>query len=360
MTPTKSTWQPVPPAGNRNSSPTTMTRSSAVGRRHDAIVLNSKPFIFARFPTEIVRLVFEASVTPGLRTGDEQQRQRTAYTYCLISKGVRVWVEPLLYEKAVLESRIQVKRFLRALEIKPASFLVRAVKTVWILNEHFPPESSDQLHIIFIKCPLLKRFAILDDWNYIRIMHNIPKPQSGINALQELTIVRASVDLAKTLTLPYLTIQKLILIDCAEVFFDTIHRRALEDKELLDTLRAIPHIYLEFITIPNVRLAYHLKFRAIPLWIQPSPESVSILHIRSSTKTIDPFIVHGFPRHDEEYFDDCELLDQVYGDRCANVRRQTCCVRVIRCGSGYQSRGLLYGAIQGMDRVGLVFLISVL
>lgn len=270
-----------------------MTRSSAVGRRHNAIVLNSKPFIFARFPTEIVRLVFEASVTPGLRAGDEQQRQRTAYTYCLISKGVRVWVEPLLYAKVVLkvvlESRMQVKRFLRALEIKPASFLVRAVKTVWILNEHFPPESSDQLHIIFIKCPLLKRFAILDDWNYIRILHNIPKPQSGIYALQELTIVRASADLAKTLTLPYLTIQKLILIDCAEIFFDIIHRRALEDKELLDTLRAIPQIYLKFITIPNVRLAYHLKFRAIPLWIQPSPESVSILHIRSSTKTIQSY-----------------------------------------------------------------------
>lgn len=253
-----------------------MTHSSAVGRRHNAIVFNSKPFIFARFPTEIVRLVFEASVTPGLRAGDEQQRQRTAYTYCLISKGVRVWVEPLLYENVVMESRMQVKRFLRALEIKPASFLVRAVKTVWMLNEHFPPESSDQLHIIFIKCPLLKRFAILDDWNYIRILHNIPKPQSGIYALQELTIVRASADFAKTLTLPYLTIQKLILIDCAEIFFDIIHRRALEDKELLDTLRAIPQIYLKFITIPNVRLVYHLKFRSIPLWIQPSPSAYCI------------------------------------------------------------------------------------
>lgn len=317
-----------------------MTRSSAVGRRHNAIVLNSKPFIFARFPTEIVRLVFEASVTPGLRAGDEQQRQRTAYTYCLISKGIRVWVGPLLYEKVVLELRMQVKRLLRALEIKPASFLVRAVKTVWILNEYFPTESSDQLHIIFIRCPLLKRFAILDDWNYIRILHNIPKPQSGIYA--------ASVDLAKTLTPPYLTIQKLILVDCAEIFFDIIHRRALEDKELLDTLRAIPQIYLKFITIPNVRLAYHLKFRAIPLWIQPSPESVSILHICSSTKTIDPFIVLGFPRHVEEYFDDVnswikymETDVQTYGGRLV-------------------VNALSDAEVGSMDRVGLVFLISVL
>lgn len=259
-----------------------------------------------------MQLVFEASVTPGMRAGDERQRQRTAYAYCLISKCVKAWVEPLLYEKIVLKSREQVIRFLRALKIKHATILARAVKTVWILNEYIPRDTSEQLHILFSKCPLLKRFTIMDTSECIKILRNIPSPQSGMYALQELSIVRPSVVTAESLSLPHLTIQKLILIDCSDIFFDIILRRALEDKELLYTLRSIPHIYLNFLTIPNVTLASHVKFRAIPLWIQPSPESVSILHICSSntlpSKRIDPFVVLGLPPllHVEKYFDDVD------------------------------------------------------
>lgn len=55
-----------------------------------------------------------------------------------------------------------------------------------------------------------------------------------------------------------------------------------------------------------------LKFRGIALWIQPSPKSVGVLHICSSTtlpaKTSYSFIGLGLPipPHVEEFFDDVD------------------------------------------------------
>lgn len=152
------------------------------GQTHKSTVSDLTPIIFATFPTEIVRLVFEASVTPGLRAADEQQRQRTAYVYCFISKDVRDWGEPLLYKKVVLDSRKQVMSFFRAMKNKPMQFLAHAVKTVWILDK-YPHDSSDQLHILFSRCILLKRLTIIESELSMDTLRNIPKPLIGPYAL---------------------------------------------------------------------------------------------------------------------------------------------------------------------------------
>lgn len=235
------------------------------------------PFIFATFPIEIVRLVFEASVTPGLRAADEQQRQRTAYVYCFISKDVRDWVEPLLYKGVVLDSRKQVMSFFRATKNKPMQFLAHAVKTVWI--DEYPYDSFDQLHILFSRCILLKRLKIIESELSIDILRNIPKPFIGPYALQELTIVDARLLTPRILDLPHLTLQKLHIINCSTVFLIVLFRRALGNKGLLDTLRLIPQIYLDFTTIPSIKTSALIKCRAIPLWINSSPESISVLNI---------------------------------------------------------------------------------
>lgn len=260
-----------------------MTSPSNKGQGHNATISDLTPFIFASFPTEIVRLVFEVLITPGLRAHDEQQRQRIAYVFCLVSKDVKAWVEPLLYEKVILQSDEQVMSFLRALKIKPATFLARAVKIVRILNEELPRGTVDQIHIVFSRCPLLERFTIIG--SCMRILQNIPKPQSGPYVLQELTIIKASSVVAGKFTLPHITLQRLQIINCSSIFLVNLFRRALNDRVLLDTLRAIPHIYLDFTAIPCLIMSSLIKSRAIPLWINPSPESISVLRVRASSDT---------------------------------------------------------------------------
>lgn len=252
-----------------------MASAMTEGQTHKSTISDLTPFIFATFPTEIVRLVFEASLTPGLRAADEQQRQRTAYAYCLISKDVRAWVEPLLYEKVVLESRDQVTSFLRVLEIKPATFLARTVKTVWILKEKLHLDTVDQLSIVFSRLPLLERFTIIDSWQSMRFLQNIPEPQGGPYVLQELTIIKASSASATKLVLPHLTLQRLHIINCSSKFLIAFFRRALGDRVLLDILRAIPQIYLDFTTIPSLITSSLIKIKAVPLWINRSTQHFS-------------------------------------------------------------------------------------
>lgn len=195
-----------------------MTSPSNKGQGHNATISDLTPFIFASFPTEIVRLVVEVLITPGLRAHDEQQRQRIAYVFCLVSKDVKAWVEPLLYEKVILESHEQVMSFLRALKIKPATFLARAVKIVRILNGELPRDTMDQIHIVFSRCPILERFTIIGSWLSMRILQNIPKPQSGPYVLQELTIIEAGSVTATKLVLPHITLQRLQIINCSSIF----------------------------------------------------------------------------------------------------------------------------------------------
>lgn len=64
---------------------------------------------------------------------------------------------------------------------------------------------------------------------------------------------------------------------------------------------------------PTIPFLYPpLKFRGIALWIQPSPKSVGVLHICSSTtlraKTKYSFIGFGLPipPHVEEFFGDVD------------------------------------------------------
>lgn len=127
------------------------------------------------------------------------------------------------------------------MQIKPVTFPcpARAVKTVWILNEYLPRDTVEQLHIVFYKCRLLKRFTIIEDEFSIELLRNIPKARSGPYALKELTIISASVVTAKWLALPHLPIQKLVFIDCSFLFFETLLKRTHEDTALRDTLRAI-------------------------------------------------------------------------------------------------------------------------
>lgn len=261
----------------------TCATTASESNNYGAVASDHTSSTFPSLPTDIVRLIFEVSITPGLRAGDEQQRQRTAYTYCLVSKDVQAWVEPLLYEKVILESHEQVMSFLRALKIKPATFLARAVKIVRILNEELPRDTVDQIHIVFSRCSLLERFTIIG--SCMRILQNIPKPQSGPYVLQELTIIKASSAAAGKLVLPHITLQRLQIINCSSIFLINLFRRAFNDRVLLDTLRAIPHIYLDFTAIPSLITSSLIKSRAIPLWINPSPESISVLRVRASSDT---------------------------------------------------------------------------
>lgn len=290
----------------------TSATTASESNNYGAVASDHTSSTFPSLPTDIVRLIFEVSITPGLRAGDEQQRQRTAHTYCLVSKDVKAWVEPLLYEKVVLESRQQVRSFLRALEIKPAAFLARAVKTVWILEAYLISDTAIQLPILFSKCPLLENFAFIDSWINIQILQNIPKPQSGPFVLQELTIIKASPAAAGKFALPHTTLQRLQIINCSPIFLVTLFRRALNDRVLLDTLRATPQIYLDFIATPSLKTSSLIKSKAIPLWINPSPESISVLHIRASSDTPAPGIhplaaVIEVDRREEEFFSDVDL-----------------------------------------------------
>lgn len=146
------------------------------------------------------------------------------------------------------------------------------------------------------------------------ILRNIPKPLIGPYALQELTIVDARLLTARKLDLPHLTLQKLHIINCLSLFLIFLFRRALGNKGLLDTLRLIPQIYLDFTTIPSVKTSALIKCRAIPLWINSPPESISVLHIRSSSDTpaqsihssADNVEADRDPRYREEHFNDVD------------------------------------------------------
>lgn len=281
-----------------------MTAAIPESESYGAVASGRSSPTFPSLPIDIVRLVFEVSVTPSLRAGDEQQRQRTAYALCLVSKNVKDWVEPLLYEKVVLESREQVIGFLRALEIKPTTFLARAVKTVWLLHKfvfhdvnNVVHDAFNQLPLMLSKLPLLERLTFFDGWDSMLVLSNISKSQSGPYMLQELTIIEASSNTARSLDLRHLTIQKLHFINCSKTFFEFLLERANGDKVILDTLRAIPQVYLDFISIPGIAFTSYLKSIVIPLWILPSPELISVLHIRASSTT--PAQRYGSPADDE-------------------------------------------------------------
>lgn len=237
------------------------------------------------FPTEIVRLVFEASVTPGRRADNDRQRQRTAYTCCLVSQEVKAWVEPMLYEKVVLESSKQVMAFLDALESRSAEFLARTVKTVWILDETVLDDAIDRFHYMFSNCLCLEVLVSFDDYFCSKLLRLIPKPQNGLHALQELTIIQPGHRAARNLDLTHLSIQRLQIIDGHISFATSLYDRASTDEMFAGALRAIPHISFDFAVIPNMHHTSIIKSNLVPLLTQGMPGSKNVLCLRSSSVT---------------------------------------------------------------------------
>lgn len=213
-------------------------------------------------PTDILRLVFETAVQPDAY--DNRHRQ-TTHKCCLVSKEVNSWVEPMLYENIVLESSKQVAAFHGAFRLKLAEFLARTVKAVWILDSELNVGALYRLFRIFNICHSLERFVCLGSNPCIRILKNIPKPQNGPYNLRELAILQPGSDTARYLSLRYLSLSKLQLINSGGPLPDALCLRLDIDEELLDALRAIPKIYFDYTSIKReswiVSKSYHCSYR---------------------------------------------------------------------------------------------------
>lgn len=122
----------------------------------------------------------------------DQQRPRSEYACCLVSKLVKAWVEPMLYEKVVLESSNQVMAFLNALEFKPVGLLTRIVKAVCIPDNSFPEDSIDRFPLLFNRCLSLEHLTYLGDEPCSRILQTFLEVQSAPHAPRELTTIQPS------------------------------------------------------------------------------------------------------------------------------------------------------------------------
>lgn len=192
-----------------------MITSTTEGQRDNSLVVPVQMSrAISEFPTEIVRLVFETSVAPGAQVGGDQQRQRSGYACCLVSKEVKAWVEPMLYERVVLESSTQVMAFLDALELKSAGFLSRTMKAVWILDNSFPDNAINRFQLLSSKCLSLEHLVYLGDEPCSRILQTLLEVHSAPLALRELTVIQPRHDNALCLDLTHqLSIQKLQIVD---------------------------------------------------------------------------------------------------------------------------------------------------
>lgn len=81
----------------------------------------------------------------------------------------------MLYENVVLKSSKQVTSFLSTFRFKPAEFLARTMKAVWILDSELNVGALYQSFRIFNICHSLERFVCLGSNPCIRILKNIPK-----------------------------------------------------------------------------------------------------------------------------------------------------------------------------------------
>lgn len=94
---------------------------------------------------------------------------------------------------------------------------------------------------------------------------NIPKPQNGPYKLRELAILQPDSDTARYLSLRYLSLSKLQLINSGGPLPDALCLRLDIDEELLDALRAIPKIYFDYNSIKReswiVSESYHCSYR---------------------------------------------------------------------------------------------------
>ncbi|KAH7921226.1 hypothetical protein BV22DRAFT_1198350 [Leucogyrophana mollusca] len=92
----------------------------------------------ANLPIELVRKVFETATV---------DHPTYAPKFTLISRDVREWTEPLMYETVILSSKMACKGFLRAINRKGPEFIARHVKVLNIQQ----PETPDVQYFPIIK-----------------------------------------------------------------------------------------------------------------------------------------------------------------------------------------------------------------
>lgn len=259
------------------------TASTKLADQEKSLCLNiysSMSPIFAELPLDILRLVLEASVYQSLlgdSDDDQNDRCQTAYTYCFISKDVRSWVEPILYEKIILESSKQVERFLCTLELKPKEFLARAVKSVWLLDETFPINITYKFEQLFKKCRSMT--SLVCRGSSMRILRTTPAAADGSYALRDLTIIKPGA--AHYLHIHNLRVEKLHIIDCEGAFLGSLNSAARKDAKLLSALRAMRQVVLDALFIPDNYLTWELRQGFIPLLLLKSPGTDTKVSIRA-------------------------------------------------------------------------------
>lgn len=288
---------------DNSSSPT----PTATNREEELVTARSLTFV--TLPEDILRLFFDTAFHS--ETQEDKQCRRTARNCCLVSKALKAWVEPMLYQKVVLETSKQVLAFLNTMWLKRDEFLARAVKSIWILDKTFTVDMLYESYLIFAKCQSLDNFACLGFEPCIRVLQNIPKPRNGRYKLRELAIMQPDSESVRHFSLRYLSIQTLQFINSKESFLDTLFQRLGVDEELLDALRVIPRICFDSIHVPNVHLSNLLKHRVIPLLLLKVPEATNRIYIR---------VGHRGRRHKllssvDDWIRAFDTCVQQYGDR---------------------------------------------
>lgn len=233
---------------------------------------------FSRFPLDIVRLILEASVRHSVSGDDDNFCRRAAYAYCFISKEVKAWIEPVLYEHIVLESSNQVVGFLDALEYKSPAFLARAVKSVSVLDDSFPVNETFKFERLFSRCQSLAKLVCLG--SSMRILRTISALSTVPHALRELTIIQPSS--AHYLFIQHLSLQKLHIVDFCGTFLGTLNEMARKDKKLLTALRSIRQIFLDSVSVPDNYLTWELKHGTIPLLLLNAPDSGTTVSVHAT------------------------------------------------------------------------------
>lgn len=300
---------------------TTMSSAAADDKQNVANAVDDVPntYGFANIPVEIVRKIFEVSVFPSSTVDDDHQRQQTAYACCLVSKDVKDWVEPLLYEKVVLESTSQVVSFLQALKIKAVDFIARTVKKIWILDENLADDAVQQLHRLFSKCISLKSFACIGNDPCSQALRLLRIHFSHSDPLQELAIILPDRSTSDFLRLRGVSTQVFQIIDAKLGLFRTPYGRIRQEDNYAKALRATPRIFFDLTTVPSKRDSLWFKSEFLPLLRLESPESNNILYLRSApamARDLDP----------EERFDDVDSWVRSFDDEV-----QQCEGRLVVC-----------------------------
>lgn len=233
--------------------------------------------IFSSLPLEIVRLVLEISVRHSVSRHGISSRRVAAFTYCFVSKEIRAWIEPVLYEDIVLESSKQVSGFLNMLEYKSPAFLARVVKSVSIMDDSFPVSETFKFERLFTTCLSLTKLVCLG--SSMRILRTIPAPINGKHVLRELTIIRPNS--VHYLCSHQLCLQKLRIVDYCGIFLGALIEMARRNEKVLNALRSIRQICLDSVSVPANYLTWELKHGIIPLLLLNTPGAGNTVSIHT-------------------------------------------------------------------------------